>query len=73
MSIQLFVLSKCASTSLSGLPAYLGLKWDQFNCGLCGASGAGGAFGIKGFRGDGGSVDSDLGVDSDLDPDLGFD
>ena len=38
VSIQSFVLSKCASASLSGLPAYLGLKWDQFNCGLYGTS-----------------------------------
>ena len=40
MSIQSFILSKCASASPSGLPASLGLKWDQFNCGLWGIPGA---------------------------------
>ena len=57
MSIQSFVLSKCAFIS---------------SCCLCGTSGAGG-FGIKGFRGVGDSAYSDLEVDSGLDLDLGFD
>ena len=43
----MFILSKCVSASSSGLPAYLGLKWNQFNCGLCGTPGAIGAFGGK--------------------------
>ena len=30
---------KCASASLSDLPEYLGLKWDQFNSDICGISG----------------------------------
>ena len=34
MSIQLLVLRRCASASLSGLPANSGLKCDQFNCGI---------------------------------------
>ena len=49
VSIQLFILSKCASTSPSGLPAYSGLNWDQFNCGLWGTPSAMGALGKKGF------------------------
>ena len=41
--IQSFVLSKCVSASLSGVPAYSGLKCDQFNCSICwiGCMGAG--------------------------------
>ena len=35
VSIQSFVLSKCASASFSDLPANSGLKCDQFNCGIC--------------------------------------
>ena len=54
----------------TGLLAYLGLKWDQFNFGLCGASDAIGAFGIKGLRGGGGS---DLEADFDLGLGLNFD
>ena len=33
------------------LPAYFGLKWDQFNCGLWGAPGAIEALGKKGLCG----------------------
>ena len=33
MSIQSFILRRCASASSSGLPAKYGLKCDQFNCG----------------------------------------
>ena len=36
VSIQLFVLYKYASASLSGFPENLGLKQDQFNGGICG-------------------------------------
>ena len=54
VSIQSFVLSKCPSASSSGLPAYSGLKWDQFNCGLCGTPGATGVLDIQGSRGGGG-------------------
>ena len=77
VSIQLFVLSKHALVSSSGLPAYSGLKWDQVNCGLCDTSGTTGALGIKGLKGVRDSenfhqeVDFDLGLA--LDPDLGFD
>ena len=53
VSIQSFVLSKWASTSSSGLPANLGLKWDQFNCGLWGASRAKCALGKNGLCGGG--------------------
>ena len=80
MSIQSFILSKCASTSSSGLPAYSGLKWDQFNCGLCGTPGATVALGIKGLRGGDfedfhWEVEFDLGLDLDfgLDFDWNFD
>ena len=51
VSIQLFILSKCASAYSPGLPVYLGLKWDQWNYGLWGTAGAAGALGIKGLRG----------------------
>ena len=34
VSIQSLVLRRCASTSLSGLPAISGLKCDQLNCGI---------------------------------------
>ena len=51
VSIQSFVLSKWASASSSGLPANLGLKWDQFNCSLWGAPGAKGALGKNGLCG----------------------
>ena len=54
VSIQLFVLRRWASASLSGLLEYSGLKWDQFNGGICGAgrcsaSGDWGAFGTIGI------------------------
>ena len=35
VSIQSFVLRRCASASSSGLPVNSGLKCDQFNCGIC--------------------------------------
>ena len=75
MSIQSFILSRWASASSSGLLAYSGLKWDQFNCGLCGTSGTIGASGIKGLRGMRDSdleVDFDLGLDFDFDSDFDF-
>ena len=53
VSIQSFVLSKWASASSSGLPANLGLKWDQFNCGLGGAPGTREALGRNGLCGGG--------------------
>ena len=34
MSIQSLVLRRCASVSLTGLPANSGLECDQFNCGI---------------------------------------
>ena len=57
VSIQSFVLRRCASTSLSGFPANLGSKWDQFNCDIvlgctCGTdSCAGGTWGCVGGAG----------------------
>ena len=53
VSIQSLILSKWASASSSGLPANLGLKWDQFNCALCGAPGTRGALGRNGLFGGG--------------------
>ena len=50
VSIQLFVLSRCASESSPGLLAYSGLKWDQFNCGLWDSAGTKEVLGIKGMR-----------------------
>ena len=32
LSIQLFVLRRCAPTSSPGFPINSGLKWDHFNC-----------------------------------------
>ena len=52
VSIQSFILSKCAYTSSSGLPAYLGLKWDQFNLDLS-SVGTTRVFGKDGLRGGG--------------------
>ena len=49
VSTQSLVLSRCASASSSSLPAYLGLKWDQFNCGLWGTPGAIGGLGRNGL------------------------
>ena len=56
VSFQLFVLSKWASGSSSGLPEYSGIKWDQCNGGICsvgwcGASVAWETFGIIGLFG----------------------
>ena len=41
MSIQSFILSRCASASSSGFPKNSGLKCDEFNCGMCCTSYAG--------------------------------
>ena len=49
VSIESFVLNKCASASSSSLPAYLGLNWDQFNYGFWGTPGTIGALGRKGL------------------------
>ena len=35
VSIQMFVLSRCASASSSGFPENSGLKCGQFNCSMC--------------------------------------
>ena len=35
VSIQSFILKRCASASSSGLHVNSGLKCDQFNCGTC--------------------------------------
>ena len=67
MSTQSFVLSKYASASSSGLPAYLGLKWDQFNWGLGDAPGAIRALGKNGLRGSGFWSGTNLGFDFDFD------
>ena len=67
MSIQSFVLSKCASTSSSGFPENSGMRCDQFNCGTCGAGycsawgswgtwGAWGALGTSGAWGPGWAI-----------------
>ena len=41
VSIQSFVLSKCASAACSGFPENSGLKCGQFNCSMCCACYAG--------------------------------
>ena len=57
VSIQSFILNKCAIASSSGLPENSGLKYDQFNCGIfvgraCGCIGLGGlAGGLSGCIG----------------------
>ena len=65
MSIQSFVLRRCASTSSSGLLANSGLKWDQFNCGI-GPGWTGGtpgcAGGTAGVGGAGGTGDTSGGT-----------
>ena len=50
MSIQSFVLSRCASASSSGFPENSVLKCDQFNCGK-GTGCIGGAWGMGGYLG----------------------
>ena len=47
MSIKLFVLLTCASTSSTGFPANSGLNGDQLNCGI-GPGLTGGAAGYTG-------------------------
>ena len=50
VSIQSFVLSKCAITSSSGLPENSGLKYYLLNCGIC-TGGACDCIGLVGFSG----------------------
>ena len=57
VSIQSFVLRRCASTSSSGFPVNSGLKWDQFHCGIgpgCTGRAAGCTGGTAGCVGDAG-------------------
>ena len=50
VSIQSFILSKCASASSLGFPGNSGLKCDQFNCGMC-CAGTGWSGSIGGWTG----------------------
>ena len=50
VSIQSFILNKCAIVCSSGLPKNCGLKYDQLNCGIY-TGGVCGCIGLGGFSG----------------------